>query len=85
MCTLHIQTSSQWDALALARRLSRYHWYLLEPGPERWDVCVPIDAAADKLPAQLRAVIELWLNERGLDATTISAGDRSYSFSGGET
>jgi len=43
-------------------------------------VCVPLDDAADKLPAELRTPIELWLQERGLRATTISAGagDRTY-------
>jgi hypothetical protein len=33
--TLDIETTSRWDALALAGRLARYPWYLVEPDGER--------------------------------------------------
>jgi len=79
MVTLRIETTSRWDALALAGRLARYPWYLVEPDACHWDVCVPLDEPASDLPPDLRSTIELWLRERKLELTTVQAGKRSFS------
>ncbi|HEX5247537.1 MAG TPA: hypothetical protein VFW41_10455 [Gaiellaceae bacterium] len=34
MLTLRIETDNRWDALALTRKLARYHWFLVEPDRE---------------------------------------------------
>jgi hypothetical protein len=79
MPTLQIETSSRWDALALADKLPRHRWYLVEPTAERWDVCLPVDDPAGGLPPDVRAAVEQWLCERGLEAATIHAGERTYA------
>jgi hypothetical protein len=79
MPTLQIETSSPWDALALAAKLPRYRWYLVEPNAQRWDVCLPVDDPAGGLPTDVRAAVEQWLDERRLDAATIRAGDRTHA------
>jgi len=79
LVTVQIETPSPWDALALVKKLPRYHWYLVEPSAERWDVCVPLeDPPPGGLPADLRRMIELWLRERDLGAATIHAGAETY-------
>jgi hypothetical protein len=85
MPTLQIETSSPWDALALVGKLPRHHWYLVEPNAQRWDVCLPVDDPAGTLPADVRAAVEPWLDERRLDAATIHAGDRTYAVARGVT
>ena len=70
MTTFEIETSNRWDALALAKRLQGYRWYLIEPDARHWDVHVPIDEP-DGLPDDLRRTIEAWLRERKLEAATV--------------
>ena len=77
--TLRVETSSRWDALALAQDLSRYHWYLLEPDAEHWDVCIPIGEEGSELPNDLRRRIQSWLRERNLGAATIHGADSTFS------
>lgn len=72
MVTLRIESSTRWDALALTQKLSGYHWFLVEPEAERWDICVPLDEKPqDDLPSDLEQCLLEWLNERGLEAATI--------------
>lgn len=85
MPTLEIETTSRWDALALAEKLPRYHWHLVQPDRAHWDVCIPIDEPATSLPEDLRRAVEAWMRERRLDATTIHAGDRSFEVGSGAT
>jgi hypothetical protein len=70
---VRVESTSRWDALALARKLPRYRWYLVEPDPEHWHVCVPLSEAAADLPDDLRKKLGQWLRERHLDAATIHA------------
>lgn len=38
MITLRIESHSRWDALALTRNLARYHWFLVGPDHQHWDI-----------------------------------------------
>jgi hypothetical protein len=70
--TLRIESESRWDALALTRRLDRYHWFLVEPDPSHWDVYVPLgDEPRRELPRDLHDRIVDWLNERELDEVAV--------------
>jgi hypothetical protein len=78
MHTLEIETANRWDALALAGKLPRYHWYLVQPDRVRWDVCIRVDEPMASLPEDLRHAVEAWLRERHLRGTIIHAGDRTF-------
>ena len=70
MVTFRIETTNRWDAMALARSLTGYRWYLIEPDARHWDVCVPVDEPAE-LPEDLCRRIEAWLCERHLHEATV--------------
>jgi hypothetical protein len=72
MTTFRIETSNRWDAIALTKSLRAYHWYLIEPDAQHWDVNVALDESQG-LPDDLRRRIEAWLRERHLEATTVRA------------
>jgi pimeloyl-CoA synthetase len=78
MVTFRVESTSRWDALALASKLARYRWYLVEPDERHWDVCVPVEQRSCKLPEELRRTIETWLRERGLENAVIHAGTEDY-------
>jgi hypothetical protein len=72
--TLRIESGSRWDALALVRKLGRYHWFLVEPDLEHWDVYVSLDdEPSNDLPNELREPLLAWLDERHLERATIHA------------
>jgi hypothetical protein len=72
MVTLRIESESRWDALALTRRLDRYHWFLVAPDPSHWDVYVPLgDEPRPQLPGDLQERIVDWLNEREIDEVAV--------------
>jgi hypothetical protein len=76
MLTLRIESASRWDALALTRKLAHYHWFMVEPDLEHWDVYVSLedDDRGDGLPlGELRESLLDWLDERRLDAARIHA------------
>jgi hypothetical protein len=74
MATVRIESGSRWDALALARKLGRYHWFLVEPDLGHWDLYVSLaDKPSDDLPSKPRAPLLEWLNERRLERVTIYA------------
>jgi hypothetical protein len=74
MVTFRVRSTSRWDALALASKLARYRWYLIEPDDRHWDVCVPVEQTSRALPAELRRTIKAWLRERRLEKTIIQTG-----------
>jgi hypothetical protein len=79
MPILEIETTNRWDALALAGKLPRYHWYLVQPDRVHWEVCIPVDEPVTSLPSALRRAVEAWLRERQLGAATIrAAGGRTF-------
>jgi hypothetical protein len=70
--TLRIESGSRWDALALTRKLGRFHWFLVEPDFEHWDVYISLDdEPSNDLPNDLRDPLLEWLDERQLERTTI--------------
>jgi hypothetical protein len=70
--TLRIESGSRWDALALTRKLGRFHWFLVEPDFEHWDVYISLDdEPRNDLPNDLRDPLLEWLDERQLERTTI--------------
>jgi hypothetical protein len=81
--SLQIEAPSKWDALALARALSRYKWHLFQPSHERWHVCLQVEAAEDELPEELLRSIRSWLSERRLAGTLVHApkGDHAIESS----
>lgn len=75
MVTFRIESTSRWDALALANKLPRYnYWFLIEPDQHHWDVCVPLEQASPQVPEELRRTIIAWLRERHLEKTVIHTG-----------
>jgi hypothetical protein len=76
--TVQIETTNRWDALALARKLPRFEWYLFEPDARHWDVCVPLDEPAAELPDDLRRLIEAWLSERNLETASVRLGGARF-------
>ena len=78
MVTFRVESISRWDALALAGKLARYRWYLIEPDDRHWDVCVPVEQASGELPEELRRTIETWLRERRLEKAIVHAGTEDY-------
>ncbi|MGH2972020.1 MAG: hypothetical protein ACRDNM_03105 [Gaiellaceae bacterium] len=81
MTTFVVESSSRWDALALAGRLVGYRWYMIEPDASHWDVCVLVEQRSGELPEDLRQRIEAWLRERRLGRTIIHADARDYAVS----
>jgi hypothetical protein len=77
MVTFRIESHSRWDALALARDLRGYRWYLIEPDAQRWDVCIPVEQQSEELPDDLRRTVEHWLQERALEGATVTTVTRS--------
>lgn len=76
MVTLRIESESRWDALALTRKLDRYHWFLVEPEPEHWNVHVALATErCDEIPHDLHERIVDWLNERKIDEVAIHTDD----------
>ena len=78
--TIRIEAATRWDALDLARRLSRHHTYLVQLGDRRWHVCVRTDDAEFELEP-VRAVAEGWAVERSLE-TTLRHGAETYELHG---
>jgi hypothetical protein len=78
MVTFRVESASRWDALALAGKLARYRWYIVEPDASHWNVCVHVDQPSQQLPEGLRRTIAAWLRERGLDNTIIHVGSDDY-------
>ena len=78
--TIRIEAATRWDALDLARRLSRHHTYLVQLGDRRWHVCVRTDDAEFELEP-VRAVAEGWAVERSLEAT-LRHGAEAYELHG---
>jgi hypothetical protein len=78
--TFRIETETRWDALDLARRLSRHHTYLVQLGDRHWHVCVRTDDGDLELDP-VRAVATGWAVERGL-AATLRRGAESYELQG---
>jgi hypothetical protein len=76
---LQVESDSRWDALALARRLTGYRWYLVEPSARRWEVRVALDTTAAGVPADLGTRIAGWLEERQLPPATIRSGGVAYT------
>lgn len=68
--SLRIESTSRWDALALARKLGCYHWFLVERGAQHWDVHVSLDDPRD-LPAEVAQRVLEWLDERDLEAAKV--------------
>jgi hypothetical protein len=76
MSMLRVESASRWDALALTRKLARYHWFLVEPDLQHWDVYISVDeGCGDDLSEELREPLLEWLDERQLDATTIHTSE----------
>lgn len=69
--SLWIESSSRWDALALVRKLGRYHWFLVEPDAQHWDVHVSLDGPGEALPSELAERVLEWLDERDLEAAKV--------------
>jgi hypothetical protein len=78
MVTFRVEAANRWDALALAGKLARYRWYLIEPEARRWDVCVPVEQPGRGLPAELRRTIKTWLRERRLQKVVIHTDTCDY-------
>ena len=78
--TIRIVAETRWDALDLARRLSRHHTYLVQLGDRRWHVCVRTENAEHELEP-VRAVAEGWAVERQLEAT-LRRGGETYELHG---
>ena len=78
MPTIEIATTNRWDALALAGKLPRYHWYLVQPDRMHWEVRIPVQKPVTSLPTDLRRAVESWLRERQLEKTSIHAGSRTF-------
>ena len=66
--TIRIEFDSRWDALALTRSLGRQRWYLVEPDPVHWDVCVDVERGERRDAGDLRRSIEAWLQQRRIPA-----------------
>ena len=77
---LRIETDNRWDALALATRLNRYRWYLVEPDSRHFDLCIAVDVPTNELPDDLRAAVDAWLTDRGIDGATIESERRAWTF-----
>lgn len=77
---VRIESGSRWDALALTRKLARYHWFLVEPDLEHWDIYVALDdgEGCDRLPDGLRQPLLDWLDERQLERTTVHARETDF-------
>jgi hypothetical protein len=59
MCAFQIEATDRWDALALAAKLTRYSWYLVELGERRWSVCVRlVDKPGTDVPSDLGRAID---------------------------
>jgi hypothetical protein len=78
MVTFRFESTSRWDALALAGKLARYRWYLIEPDERHWDICVAVEQPSRELPEELRGTIQAWLLERHLEKTIIHTGADDY-------
>ena len=79
MLTVRVEACTRWDALALTRKLTRYHWFLIEPDAEHWDICVPLEEHSQgDLPGDLERRVLEWLDERGLSAATIRTETRDF-------
>lgn len=73
MTTFVVESTNRWDALALARKLVGYRWYMIEPDASHWDVCVPVEVPSGELPDDLRRRIKEWLRERRIRRTVVHA------------
>ena len=82
---VQVESASRWDALALARRLGGYRWYLVEPAARRWQVRVAVEGRRGGLPDELRHRIASWVEERHLPPVTVEAGGVAYTIAAGDT
>jgi len=73
--SLWIESSSRWDALALVRKLGRFHWFLIEPDTQHWDVHVSLEDRDEELPSELAECVLEWLDERELDSAKVHLAD----------
>ena len=78
MVTFRVESTSRWAALALAGKLARDRWYLIEPDDRHWDVCIPVEQPNRELSIELRRTIETWLRERRLEQTIIHTERGDY-------
>ena len=76
--TFRVESTSRWDALALAHKLPRYNWYLIEPDPRHWNVCIPVEHARGVVPDDVRRTIKAWLRERGLKKAIVHQGEDDF-------
>src|SRR5439155_24681971 len=75
---LQVESETRLDALALARRLSGYRWYILEPAGRRWEVRLAVAGAPAEILPELRNRISDWLEERRLPLATVRADGVEY-------
>jgi hypothetical protein len=78
MVTFRVESNNRWDPLALAGKLARYRWYLIEPDACHWHICVPVEQSSHGLPPELRRTIRSWLRERRLENAMIHTDREGY-------
>jgi len=76
--TVEVEVAERWDALALYRRLSPYHAYLIQSGRERWLVHAAVPGFhGEQLRGALDA-IERCLSDRHVRAARVRVDGRPY-------
>jgi hypothetical protein len=78
---IRIESASRWDALALAQRLERYHWFLVDRGHGHWDVYVSAVHVRPDLPRDLRSRLDAWVNERRIEEAIVHSEDQEVRLS----
>jgi hypothetical protein len=66
MATARIEAHNRWDALALARDLAGWRWYLVSRDSDRWDVVV--DYGRRPGESELLAAVQRWATRRHVDS-----------------
>jgi hypothetical protein len=76
---IRVETSSRWDAVALARRLPDCDCFYLQLAPDRWLVTARPRVGGRRAVTRALQGVEAWLRERGIDSAQVSVDDRPYT------
>lgn len=71
---IRVTTESRWDALELMDALTRYHPFLVQMTPSRWELRAHSTADEPTIVADLRLAVERALERRSLDRVDVFLG-----------
>jgi len=79
---IEIEVMGRWDALALSKRLARYHSFLVQHERERWVVHARTRGCDGETIADAMRAVDDWAAERGVERASCRIDGRPHALDG---